>query len=45
MGMGAVNDNEKVKERRAEHFENVLNCDRVTGKDIEEYKKFVRPWM
>ena len=29
-------DEERVKERWAKHFENVLNRDRVAGKDIEE---------
>ena len=34
-----INDKERVKERWAEHFENVLNRDRVAGKDIEENEK------
>ena len=29
-----ISDKEKVKERWAEHFENVLNRGTVTGKDI-----------
>jgi len=34
-----ISDKERVKERWAEHFENVLNRDTVAGKDIEENKK------
>ena len=34
-----ISDKERVKERWAEHFENVLNRDRVAGKDIEENEK------
>ena len=34
-----ISDNERVKERKAEHFENRLNRDRVTGKDIEKNEK------
>ena len=34
-----INDKERVKERWAEHFENLLNRDRVAGKDIEENEK------
>ena len=34
-----ISDKEKVKERWAEHFENVLNRSRVAGKDIDENKK------
>ena len=34
-----INDKERVKERLAEHFENVLIRDRVAGKDIEENEK------
>ena len=34
-----ISDKEKVKERWVEHFENVLNWDRVTGKDIDENEK------
>ena len=38
-------DKERVKERHEENFENILNRDRVTGKDIEENEKFMIPWM
>ena len=34
-----ISDKERVKERGAEHFENVLNRDRVAGKDIGENEK------
>ena len=34
-----VSDEERVKERWAGHFENVLNRERVTGKDIEKNEK------
>ena len=34
-----ISDKEKVKERWAEHFENVLNRDTVAGKDIAENEK------
>ena len=34
-----ISDKERVKERWAEHFENLLNRDRVAGKDIEENEK------
>ena len=34
-----ISDEERGKERWAEHFENMLNQDRVAGKDIEEMKK------
>jgi hypothetical protein len=34
-----ISDNERVKERWTEHFESVLNCDRVTGKNMEENAK------
>ena len=34
-----ISDKERVKEIWAEHFENVLNRDRVTGKDIDENEK------
>ena len=34
-----ISDKEKVKERWVEHFENVLNRDRVAGKDIDENEK------
>ena len=40
-----ISDKERVKERWAEYFENVVNRERVAGKDIEENKKFVIPWM
>ena len=30
---------DRVKERWAEHFENVLNQDTIAGKDIEENEK------
>ena len=33
-----ISDQERVKERRAEHFENVLKQDRVTGKILEIIK-------
>ena len=32
--------NQRVKERWAEHFENVLNHNEVTGNDIEKNEKF-----
>ena len=32
-------EKERVKERWPEHFDNVLNRDRVTGKDIEKNGK------
>ena len=35
----AITDKERVKERWAEHFENVVNWDRVSGKDTEENEK------
>ena len=38
-----ISDKERVKERSVDRFENVLNRDRVAGKDIEEMKKFVIP--
>jgi hypothetical protein len=31
----AISDTERPKERWADHFENVLNQDRVTGKETE----------
>ena len=34
-----ISDKERVKERWAEHFETVLNRDRVTRKDIDESEK------
>ena len=34
-----INDKKRVKERLAEHFQNVLNQNRATGKDIEENEK------
>ena len=34
-----ISDKERTKERWAEHFENLLNRDRVAGKDIEENEK------
>ena len=34
-----ISDKERVKERWAEHFEIVLNRDRVAGKYIEENEK------
>ena len=34
-----ISDKEKVKEKWTEHFENLLNQDKVAGKDIEEKKK------
>ena len=34
-----ISDKEKVKERRVEHFENVLNQETVAGKDIDENEK------
>jgi hypothetical protein len=34
-----IRDKERTKERWAEHFENLLDRDRVAGKDIEENKK------
>ena len=34
-----ISDKEKIKERWAEHFENVLNRDTVAGKDIDENEK------
>jgi hypothetical protein len=40
-----ISDQKRVKERRAEHFENVLKRDRVTGKILEIIKKSVTPWM
>ena len=41
-----ISDKERVKERWANHFENVLlSQDRVARKDIEENKKFAIPWM
>ena len=36
---GTVSDKERVRERWVEHFENVLNRYRVTGKDTEENVK------
>ena len=37
--MAIISDKERVKERWAEHFENVPSRDRCTGKDIEENEK------
>ena len=34
-----ISDKERVKERWAEHFENLLHRDSVTGKCIEEKEK------
>ena len=34
-----ISDKKRIKERWAEHFENVLNQNRATGKDIEENEK------
>ena len=34
-----ISDKERVKERWAEHFENVLNRDTVSGNDIDENEK------
>jgi len=34
-----INDKERVKERWAEHFENMLSQDAVAGKDIDENEK------
>ena len=34
-----VNNKERLKARWVEQFENVLNCNRVARKDIEEKKK------
>jgi hypothetical protein len=34
-----ISNKERVKERWAEHFENVLYRDRVTGKDIQNNKQ------
>ena len=34
-----IGDKERVKQRWAKHFENVLNRDRVAGKDVEENEK------
>ena len=35
-----ITDKERVKERLAEHFENVLNRKSVKGKDIEDNENF-----
>ena len=37
-----ISDKKRVTERWAEHFENVLNQNRATGKDIEENEKSLR---
>jgi hypothetical protein len=34
-----ISDKKSVKERRAEHFENVLNWDKVIGKEMKENEK------
>ena len=34
-----ISDKERGRKRRVEHFENVLNQDRVAGKDTEENEK------
>ena len=34
-----ISDKKRVKERWAEHFENVLNQNRANGKDIERNEK------
>ena len=36
MNGATISDKERVKERRAEHFETVLNRERVAGKNIED---------
>ena len=35
-----ISDEEKVKERWVEHFENVLNRDTIAGKDTDENENF-----
>ena len=39
----AAGGEERVKERWSERFKNLVNQDRIAGKDIEKIK-FVTPW-